>query len=291
LYSKVLSLSSGFSKEYEGLLSHVEKELSAYNSHQRYYLSQNHQISDSNVDQILTFIPSLNNSYKLKLCVKANLMKISQEGAEFSKEKIKIFLSKNIEPSEQYFDSVLSVVRAYDKTRIFEDFGDYFGHPENGEAGKLLSYILTNRHSVRTKVLEIYREILSEFLETKKYNFNPIELIFKMANTENTLENERVKENQLEKLMNVFRAQNMSLTLQKVYLRYLVSLFWIKFTPLYKFVHKALAEFLENYHETMIDEFLGVVDTFDYMLKVGPTDSILSRNLYPSLIPSYPRMR
>ena len=74
----------------------------------------------------------------------------------------------------------------------------------------------------------------------------------------------------------------MPVQMQRIYLRFLISTFRVKFTPLYATVQKAIGELLEKYHDTLIEELFTILDSFDVSLRIGPLDNLLAEELYPN---------
>ena len=208
------------------------------------------------------------------MSVKANLLKIMFRNENYINET-SIF-DYSIDPSEQYFSTILNIIRSHPKkTELIET------HPEYFET--LLIMILSTRYAFRSKILEIFKEILFDKLEEEDYNFNLIGLIYQVATAKINLETERVQLNEIEKLMNIFRQKDIPLLLQRIYLRFLISMFRVKFTPYYETVQKALGELLVKYHDTLMDEFNEIMESFDYLLMIGPNDQIAAEVLYPNL--------
>ena len=283
LYTKVLATSAqveesvdeGISNLYDSLLNKLEIELTAYKDKQKNKCMHEYGISSPEIlSNVLTFIPNMNNTFKLMMIVKANLLRI--KFMDQIKVREQSIFSYSVDPSEQYFNTILQSIRQQpNKMQLLSDYPEYFE--------VLLKLVLTTRYAVRAKVLEIFKEILFESLEKEKYNFNPIHLICQIGSTGVNLETERSKINDIQKLQNIFLRGDLSLQMQRIYLRFLISMFWVKFTPLYTTVQKALGELLQSYHDSLIEEFERLIDSFDAILAIGPNDSLVSKTLYPKL--------
>ena len=162
-------------------------------------------------------------------------------------------------------------------------------HEESFEL--ILEMIMSTRFGIRSKAMQIFKEIFYSLMEEEEYSFNPIQLMHKVISSKINLEDERVQINEIERLQNIFRKEDMSLLMQRIYLRFLIGMFRVKFIPLYPTIQKALAELLVKYHDTLMEEYYTILDTVDIILRIGPFDNIAAKELYPNLEEDLPTYR
>lgn len=144
---------------------------------------------------------------------------------------------------------------------------------------------MVTKQTIRKRIIQIFYVILKDSLEGK-YNFNPIEIIYDVVSTEADLDTERSKVNQIERLMNIFRIEKLDERMQRIYLRFLASSFWIRFTPVHSTVTKAIGELLASYHDYLMPQFEEILDSLNCLLELAPIEHALSKILYPNILQS-----
>jgi hypothetical protein len=130
---------------------------------------------------------------------------------------------------------------------------------------QVIDYILSPSFRVRREVFKILHGSMAE-----KKDVGILELMKEVAMAPPGLDAERVYANSLQKLMNIFRAGDSDVQMQKIYLYFLFSLFFLKFTPVYKHAQKAIGELIEIYHDTIIEYFEEVLDFIEEYIKTPP---------------------
>lgn len=133
----------------------------------------------------------------------------------------------------------------------------------------LSKLLMCNKHSIRNGVSKVLFKLLNPKLTEIGYNYNPIELIRDVLSSEVTLETEKSKTNNINRLMNAFKLNNIGYDMQIIYLYFLVGCLWIKFTTFHRTIQDALGQLLEKYHETINPEIFKILDILDFYLKLN----------------------
>ena len=111
--------------------------------------------------------------------------------------------------------------------------------------------------------------------------------MYDVLSSEVNFETDKSKINNINRLMNVFRTEEIEQQIQTIYLYFLIGLFWIKFTTFHKTVQQALGQFLSLYHYTIDDEFNKVVDIFDMYLQLRSNNKQLFELIHPEQIDDF----
>ena len=283
IYSKVLSMSK-WTISFDIILDYLEERICEHKNSYKNILVQKHGITDVNtISNITAFIPNI-QPVLMFIKIKANILLVKYRNV--LKIEDKSIFSYSIDPSEQYFKSILTWIQnSSEKDNLMQEYSEYFDW--------LTRFILWARSPVRWTVIEILKLVLnhankdSDVLKFKTAIvdlpisaseadiFNPciiIDLISNISVCDPGLDTEKSMINNLHRLQNIFRANNVPIFFQVIYLRFLISQFWYRFTLIYETTHSSIGELLELYHDSIIEEFEHFLTSIDTMLMIPPND-------------------
>ena len=285
ILTKIISMSK-WSIAFDSILDHIESKVCEHKKTQRNLLIHKNKISDENIaTNIDYFIPNIRPVLNL-IKIKSNLLWIKYRNA-LTVGSRSIF-SYSIDPSEQYFKTLLNcIMNSNEKQDLIQKHTEFFDN--------LSRFIMCARSPVRSTVVEILKIVLNN---TKKNSailsyksnisenlpislsesdlFNPwvvIDLMSSISKWEPSLETEKPIINNLHRLQNIFRENNVPQYFQVIYWRFLISQFWYRFTLIYETVHSSIGELLEFYHDSIITEFENLLDSIDTLLLIPPKDN------------------
>ena len=111
--------------------------------------------------------------------------------------------------------------------------------------------------------------------------------MYDVLSSEVNFETDKSKINNINRLMNIFRTEDIEYQIQVIYLYFLIGLFWVKFTTFHKTVREAIGQLLSRYHDTIDVEFNKVIDIFDMYLRLRSNNKQLFELIHPEQIDSF----
>lgn len=215
--------------------------------------------------------------------IKSNLLLIKYRTALTVANK-SIF-SYSIDPSEHYFKTILTcITSSSDKKDLMQKHFEFFEDlskfimcaraPVRSTAVQIINIVLNN--TAKDSAILSYKSNIPQDLPislSEASLFNPcsvIDLMNSIAICEPSLETEKPIINNLHRLQNIFRENNVPHYFQVIYLRFLVSQFWYRFTLIYETVYSSIGELIELYHDSIISEIEQFLDSMDVLLMIPP---------------------